>query len=126
MRARVSPNERGVPDGGFWEQTKKGAPVIVTEALSVAACGFPALALCGKSGWPQWLPMKCAFKEVLLAFDGDAVGEDGAAKLAQVLESLGAKVRCMAPQGAKDWNEMLMQQGVQGLDEWLCLQLLRA
>jgi len=87
---------------------------------------FPALSLCGKSGWPLWLPIKCAFKEVILAFDGDATGEEGAAKLAQVLESLGARVHCMGPQGAKDWNEMLMQQGVQGLDEWLCLHILRA
>lgn len=53
--------------GDFWEQVRKGAPVILTEApidaLSLSACGFPALALCGRSGWPQWLPIKCAFKD---------------------------------------------------------------
>jgi len=116
--------------GGFWEQIRKGAPVIITEApidaLSLAACGFPALALCGKSGWPNWLPIKCAFKEVILAFDGDAAGEDGAAKLLPVLESLGAKVRRVAPQGAKDWNEMLARRGAHQMEEWLCARLLCA
>ena len=116
--------------GGFWEQVRKGAPVIVTEApidaLSLAACGFPALALCGKSGWPLWLPIKCAFKEVVFAFDGDTAGEEGAAKLWPVLEALGAKVRCLAPKGAKDWNEMLAGCGVHEMEQWLCARLLCA
>jgi len=120
--------EQGVPDGWLREQVQKGAPVIITEgpidALSLSACGFPALALCGKSGWPQWLPIRCAFKEVVLAFDADDAGEDGAAKLALVLESLGAKVRRAAPEGAKDWNEMLSQRGVLNLDEWLSAHIL--
>jgi len=86
--------------GGFWEQVRKGAPIIVTEApidaLSLAACGFPALALCGKSGLPQWLPIRCAFKEVMLCLDGDVAGEKGAAKLSPFLESLGAETRRVA------------------------------
>jgi len=116
--------------GGFWEQVRKGAPIIITEApidaLSLAACGFPALALCGKSGWPQWLPIKCAFKEVVLAFDGDTAGEEGAAKLSPILESLGARVRRVAPEGAKDWNEMLARRGAHKTEEWLCARLLCA
>lgn len=116
--------------GGFWEQVRKGAPIIVTEApidaLSLATCGFPALALCGKSGWPQWLPIKCAFKEVVLAFDGDAAGEDGAAKLLPILESLGAKTRRVAPEEAKDWNEMLAKRGAHKTEQWLCARLLCA
>lgn len=116
--------------GGFWEQVKKGAPVIITEApidaLSLAACGFPALALCGKSGVPSWLPLKCAFKTVVLALDADDAGEEGAAKLAPILESLGAKVRRLVPEGekVKDWNQMLEEWGRERLDEWLCLHLL--
>ena len=114
--------------GRFWEQIKKGAPVIITEApidaLSLAACGFPALALCGKSGLPTWLPIKCAFKDVVLAFDADGAGEEGAAKLAPVLEVLGAKVSRLVPEKAKDWNEMLLLRDKDGLDEWLCQRLL--
>lgn len=107
--------------GRFGEQVKKGAPVIITEAsidaLSLAGCGFPALALCGKSGCPAWLPLKCAFKDVVIAFDADDAGEEGAAKLAPLLESLGAKVRRVVPEGAKDWNEMLLLQDRVQLDE---------
>lgn len=114
--------------GSFWEQVRKGVPVILTEApidaLSIAACGFPALALCGKSGWPLWLPIKSAFKEVILAFDGDTAGEEGAAKLSPTLESLGAKVRRVAPEGAKDWNEMLARCGKEAFNDWLSLHLL--
>lgn len=120
--------------GHFWEQVKKGALVIITEApidaLSLAACGFPAMALCGKSGAPSWLPLKCAFKDVVIAFDADEAGEEGAAKLAPVLESLGAKVRRLVPEGrhegekVKDWNQMLEGWGQERLDEWLCLHLL--
>lgn len=120
--------------GGFWEQVKKGAPVILTEApidaLSLAACGFPAMALCGKSGWPVWLPIRCAFKRVVVAFDADDAGEDGAAKLGPVLESLGAKARRLVPEGGsegekvKDLNQMLEEWGQEKLDEWLCLRLL--
>jgi len=113
---------------GFWEQVRKGAPVIITEApidaLSLSACGFPALALCGKSGWPQWLPIQCAFKEVVIAFDGDAAGESGAIKLSPILDALGAKVRRLVPEAAKDWNEMLEKRGKEQLDEWLCFRLL--
>lgn len=116
--------------GGFWEQVRIGAPIIVTEApidaLSLAACGFPALALCGKSGWPLWLPIKCAFKEVMLCLDSDAAGEEGAAKLSLILKSLGAKVRRVAPEGAKDWNEMLARRGAHQMEEWLCARLLCA
>ncbi len=114
--------------GGFWEHVKRGAPLVVTEApidaLSLAACGFPSLSLCGKSGAPSWLPTKCAFKDVVLAFDADEAGEQGAAKLAPALASLGAKVRRLAPEGAKDWNEMLQQRGVHDLSDWLMLHLL--
>jgi len=116
--------------GGFWKQVRKGAPIIVTEApidaLSLATCGFPALALCGKSGWPQWLPIRCAFKEVMLCLDGDIAGEEGAAKLSPILGSLGAKVRRVAPEGAKDWNEMLAKQGAHQMEEWLCARFLCA
>jgi hypothetical protein len=113
---------------GFWEDVKRGAPVVICEApidaLSIALCGFPALALCGKDGWPDWLPVKCAFKSVALAFDADEAGDMGAEKLYRVLGSLGAKPFRLRPEGGKDWNEVLCSQGMRTLSDWLALALL--
>ena len=113
---------------GFWESVKRGAPVVICEApidaLSVALCGFPALALCGKDGWPDWLPIKCAFKNVALAFDADDAGDSGAEKLGNVFSSLGAKPFRLRPEGGKDWNEVLCSQGHKTLEDWLAVHLL--
>lgn len=73
---------------------------------------------------PLWLPIQCAFKEVVLAFDADDPGEEATAKMAPILEALGAKVRRLTPEGAKDWNKMLEKRGVEELRGWLCLKLL--
>lgn len=114
------------PDG--WERVRRGAPLIVCEApidaLSLARCGFPALALCGKDGAPAWLPIRCAFENVALAFDADEAGDQGAAKLAPVLSALGAKPFRLRPEGAKDWNAMLAQLGESAMSDWLAEQLL--
>ena len=111
----------------FWDDIKRGAPIVICEApidaLSVAICGFPALALCGKDGWPDWLPIKCAFKSVALAFDADDAGDAGAEKLFKALSSLGAKPFRLRPSG-KDWNEMLCSQGQNTLADWLAANLL--
>lgn len=127
----LGPKKSGVfLSGGFWEHVKRGAPLTITEApidaLSIAMCGFPAMALCGKSGWPSWLPVRCAFKEVAVAFDADEAGEGGAGQLRPVLESLGARVQRLSPEGetVKDWNEMLQAMGAKELTDWLCLRLL--
>ncbi len=127
----VGPKKEGLfLSGGFWDQVRRGAPIVITEApinsLSLAACGFPSVAVCGKSGWPSWLPVRCAFKEVAVAFDADEAGDAGARQLLPLLDSLGAKVRRLAPegQGVKDWNEMLQVMGTKELGDWLCLHLL--
>ena len=70
------------------------------------------------------MPVKCAFKEVAIAFDADDAGEEGAARLKPVIESLGAKVRRAVPEDAKDWNEMLLRLGPDKMGDWLCLHLL--
>ncbi len=113
---------------GFWQYVQRGAPLIICEApidaLSFALCGFPAMALCGKDGWPDWLPIKCAFKSVALAFDADDAGDAGAEKLSQVLVALGAKPFRLRPEGSKDWNEILSKSGYVVLHEWLVTHLL--
>lgn len=113
---------------GFWEDVKRAAPVVICEApidaLSITLCGFPALALCGKDGWPDWLAVKCAFKSVALALDADAAGDAGGEKLCKVLSSLGAKPFRVRPEGGKDWNEVLCVQGQDALADWLAAALL--
>lgn len=85
-------------------------PFIITEApidaLSLAVAGFPAVALCGKTG-PDWLPKFCFGRTVFLGFDADDAGDEAAHKLAPLLESLGATCKRLRPEGAKDWNEFL-------------------
>lgn len=83
------------------------------DALSLAVAGCPAVALCGTSS-PNWLPMFCYRRRVLLALDADDAGDDAAAALTPKLESFGATCERLRPEGAKDWNELL---NVSGSDE---------
>jgi Toprim-like len=105
------------------------SPVIVLteapiDALSLAACGVPAVALGGTEA-PQWLPGACVFKSVVLAFDNDenGAGDNAAAKLAPVLQSYGAKTARLKPRGAKDWNAMLQGSDIVTLSDWLHARL---
>jgi DNA primase len=106
---------------------KDGAPLIIAEApidaLSLAAAGFPALALCGTSG-PIWLHRACAFRRVLLAFDADEAGDRAARELAPDLEAYGARCERLRPDGAKDWNEFLCSFGAPDLADWLAPRVL--
>ncbi|HEX2949146.1 MAG TPA: toprim domain-containing protein [Armatimonadota bacterium] len=92
--------------------------IIITEApidaLSLALCGFPALATIG-THFPDWLPRACAFKPVYLATDADTGGDTFAARLAAALPSFGATVYRLRPDGEKDWNAVLMAHGRQAL-----------
>jgi hypothetical protein len=95
------------------------------DALSLAACGFAAIALGGCNA-PAWLPPALAFKRVLLAFDNDAngAGDHAAALLLPALRSFGARPLRLAPHRAKDadksdWNGMLIEHGARPLRAWL-------
>ena len=77
------------------------------DALSLAVCGVPAVALCGTS-WPEWLPVHCVLRPVALAFDADDAGDTATEKLRPVLTSLGATVERWRPDGGKDWNDALL------------------
>lgn len=78
------------------------------DALSLASCGLPAIALCG-TGWPHWLPVLAGLRTVAIALDADAAGDDAAGRLGSVLSSLGATVARWRPHAAKDWNELLLR-----------------
>lgn len=86
-------------------------------ALSVAACGPPALALCGHNRAPAWLARRLALRIVFLALDfGETGADECAGKLARELGALGAATyRLAAPAGAGDWNDALRAMGREAL-----------
>lgn len=96
--------------------------VILTEApidaLSLAVCGFPALALCGTSG-PDWLHIVCGLRRVLLAFDADEAGDQAAIAIYERLRFFGSKCERLPPPEGKDWNECLLKFGSAALTDWL-------
>lgn len=112
--------------GTFATPSAFDAPqIVITEApidaLTLAMCGFPAIALCGKNA-PQWLALACGLRRVFIAFDEDEPGskaalavEKAAEKITAQLEPLGATVSRLRPQGAKDWNGLLQKVGVESL-----------
>ncbi len=96
--------------------------VMVTEApidaLSLACCGFPAVALCGTS-FPAWFHRKCGLRRVMLATDADEAGDAAAVTLAAMLARYGAKCERLRPIGAKDWNAMLLASGLRTLRDYI-------
>lgn len=102
------------------------APLVVCEgpvdALSLAACGVPALALVGTRA-PDWLRLAAGLRPVLLALDADAEGDRAAEELAGDLGSFARSVeRLRPPWGLKDWNDAL-QDDFLGLRDWLAPQV---
>ena len=98
------------------------------DALSLAACGFPALALCGINGdattGPAWLRLACGLKSVYLAFDADEAGDSAARAMAALLGTYGARCETLRPDGAKDWNEALQASGRDALSDWIAARVL--
>jgi hypothetical protein len=88
-------------------------PLVITEApidaLALAGCGVPAVALCGTTG-PRWLPQRAALRAVLLALDNDPAGDAAASKLGAALVSLGARCERLRP-ARKDWADDLAAVG---------------
>jgi hypothetical protein len=93
------------------------------DALSIAMCGFPAMALCGTSG-PTWLHIGCGLRAVALAYDADEAGERAAQETAARLKPYGSKCTRLRPEGFKDWNEALVGMGQAQLNDWLAERLL--
>jgi hypothetical protein len=118
-----------IVNGREYGPRDKVAPaVIVTEApidaLSLAAAGYPALALFGAGMRPPWLHTACGLRRVLLAFDADDTGDSAASELRALLESYGATCERLRPDGGKDWNELLLTLGADGLADLLAAPVL--
>jgi hypothetical protein len=94
-------------------------------ALAVAACGFPAVALCGHVVRP-WLTRRLAMRAVFVSLDWYEEGaEEAAATACRALAALGARpYRLAPPAGAGDWADYLQAVGVAAmraaLDAALC------
>ena len=104
------------------------APVITEapiDALSLAAAGVPAMALCGVTV-REWMAARLAWKTVYLAFDNDPVnaqgkkpGEEAFHAWEAVLLPFGAHVERLRPSGVKDWNDALQKYGLEAMREAL-------
>jgi uncharacterized protein with GYD domain len=80
------------------------------DALSLAACGFAAVAANG-CNLPDWLPAALAFKRVLIASDADDAGDKAALEWIAKLQAFGARCVRFKPYRAKDFNEALQRDG---------------
>lgn len=80
------------------------------DALALALCGLPAVAMIGTS-WSAWLPQALAHKSVLIATDADAAGDEAAARLICALAAFDCRARRLRPVGGKDWNDELLRLG---------------
>ncbi len=118
-------------DGRAWTATDAALPALIVceapiDALSLATCGFPALALIGCTA-PKILHRLTAFRRVLLATDADEAGDKAAQVLADILSPFGARPeRCerLRPEGGKDWNQLLQDLGRANLSDWLAKRIL--
>jgi hypothetical protein len=110
--------------GGAWWQPfdRRLEAVIIVEgqadALSLAECGFPSVAAGGVNLAP-WLHRRAGLRRVFVASDGDAGGDTAAPLWTDYLSGYGAKCERLPPDGAKDWNELLLSMGRDALADWL-------
>jgi hypothetical protein len=130
----AKPNKRSAGDiraGAYWTPgayrayvAEPAEPLIITEApidaLSLAAAGMTAIALCGVA-LREWAPEAFAGKRVLLAFDADKAGDDAAEEWKAALRfgTYAKRLRPEGGEGGKDWNAMLMAHGPDGLADYL-------
>ena len=100
------------------------------DALSLATCGFPALALVGinkaATTGPAWLRLACGLKTVFPAFDADEAGDEAAPAFSAHMATYGARCVTLRPDdGAKDWNEALQARGRDALSDWIAARALK-
>lgn len=84
------------------------------DALSLALCGLPAVAIFG-TNWAEWLPNAVASKSVFVATDADFAGDETAERLTKDLASFDCSPLRLRPHIGKDWNDTLVQQGRKAL-----------
>ncbi len=98
--------------------------LILTEspinALSLAQCGYPALAVCGAGNFVHWLPAVCPGKTVIIAFDPDPAGDHGAQTYCEALAKFTIPCADLLPRTpSQDWNDYLQQYGLRPMQSIL-------
>jgi DNA primase len=85
------------------------------DALTLSACGFPAIGVPGAQNWKSWFarPFKDYVKVYCVA-DGDEAGY----KLARLL-SAEIDARILRPPGGEDINSLYVKGGEDGIRRWL-------
>jgi DNA primase len=63
------------------------------------------------TNWPEWLPEAIASKQVLIATDADAAGDEVAGRLLEALAADTPRLLRLRPPIGKDWNDVLRQLG---------------
>lgn len=91
---------------GAWEAETVALVEAPIDALSLAACGLPAIATMG-CNLPAWIWQAMHRKRALIGTDADEAGDTAAAEWKGPLEAYGAHTKRLRPEGAKDWNEAL-------------------
>ncbi len=95
------------------------------DAMALHECGFSAVASVATS-IPSWLPNRLAFRKVFVAMDADETGDKSADKHINELRAHGARAVRLRPEGAKDWNEMLLNFGVDALRNFTQVKIFEA
>lgn len=103
---------------GAWETQ----PLILVEglfdALSLAVCGWQAIATIGRPA--PWLPEVAAGRTVWAAFDAGRSGDANALCYERLLADTGAEARRLhPPDRCKDWNTALVKRGVRSVSKWV-------
>jgi hypothetical protein len=98
----------------------RAEPLILVEglfdALSLATCGWPAVATIGR--WAPWLRDVSAQRVVWLGFDASRPGAGDVARYAQRLYDADVR-RLLLPPGCKDWSTALVKRGRRALGYWI-------
>jgi len=94
------------------------------DALSLAFCGLPAVAMIG-TNVPAWLCRHTFSRRVLIASDADAAGDEAATRIAAQCASYGADGVRLRPVGGKDWNDVLQRHGTEIMRLLIDLRLIR-
>lgn len=85
------------------------------DALSLALCGLPAVAMIGTTP-PYWLCKRTFGRTGLIATDADQAGDGAAEGMLRLFGSYGGTLeRLRPPEGYKDWNEMLCALGADAM-----------
>ncbi len=117
QKAPVSNNKMslGKCNGGAvwlapWGEEEIAISEGIEDGLTVQQqAGLPTAACCGTSGLIS-LVLPDAVKSVLIAADNDEPGQKVAARAAARFRKEGRQVRIATPEGAKDFNELLMSR----------------